>query len=255
MGGNAMKTLSKRCLHRLSSQQSLLYLLSPTKMSLPDRQWRFYWSPRNLAGLKRPEISRSFPKLPVSRFFSTSPSPKIGFLGWYLSNLESRPLLTKSITTSLIFAAADFTSQMIASSSGSFDSIRTLRMAVYGLMLLGPAQHVWFNFLSRILPKRDIVTTLKKILMGQVFFGPTSTSAFFTYNAVLQGESGEEVAARLKRDLVPTLVNGAIFWPCCDFVTFRFIPVHLQPLMNSSCAYVWTIYLTYMANLKKVGND
>ena len=79
--------------------------------------------------------------------------------------------------------------QMIASSSGSFDSIRTLRMAVYGLLLLGPAQHVWFNFLSRTLPKRDIVTTWKKILMGQVFFGPTSTSAFFTYNAVLQGKS------------------------------------------------------------------
>ncbi|KAI9112634.1 hypothetical protein K1719_016300 [Acacia pycnantha] len=61
-------------------------------------------------------------------------------------------------------------------------------------------------------------------------------------------ESVSEIVAMLKRDLLPTLLGGAMFWPVCDFVTFKFIHVQLQPLMNSSCAYVWTIYLTYMAN-------
>lgn len=42
------------------------------------------------------------------------------------------------------------------------------------------------------------------------------------------GESGSEIVARLKRDLLPTLINGAMFWPVCDFVTFKFVPVHLQ---------------------------
>lgn len=74
------------------------------------------------------------------------------------------------------------------SSAGSFDSMRTLRMGVYGLLLLGPSQHFWFNFLSKYLPKRDMLTTLKKILMGQALFGPPSTSVFFSYNAVLQGK-------------------------------------------------------------------
>lgn len=61
-------------------------------------------------------------------------------------------------------------------------------MAGFGLILLGPSQHVWFSFVSRILPKRDVLTTFKKILMGQTIFGPTSTSIFFSYNAALQGK-------------------------------------------------------------------
>ncbi|KAK9270949.1 hypothetical protein L1049_026537 [Liquidambar formosana] len=69
------------------------------------------------------------------------------------------------------------------------------------------------------------------------------------------GESRGEIVARLKRDLLPTMINGLLYWPICDFLTFKFIPVHLQPLINGSFSYVWTIYLTYMANLKKACND
>ncbi|CAH9077862.1 unnamed protein product [Cuscuta epithymum] len=170
--------------------------------------------------------------------------------------LDSRPILTKSLSSSLIYAAADSTSQMITmSSSDSLDIIRTLRMASFGLIILGPAQHVWFNFLGRILPRQDVVTSLKKLVMGQLVLGPFITGTFFSFNAVLQGESGNEIAARLKRDLLPTLMNGLMFWPLCDFLTYKAIPVHLQPLMNSSFAYLWTIYLTYMASLKKAATD
>lgn len=33
---------------------------------------------------------------------------------------------------------------------------------------------------------------------------------------------------RLKRDVLPTLVNGLMYWPFCDALTYRFVPVHLQ---------------------------
>lgn len=191
----------------------------------------------------------------VSRNLSTnvsSSSKQPAFLRWYLRKLESHPFMTKSLTTSLIYMAADLTSQMITMQpSGSYDLIRTARMASFGLIFLGPSQHLWFSYLSRILPKRDVLTTVKKIMMGQVLFGPFSNTVFYSYNAALQGENSEEILARLKRDLLPTLRNGLIYWPVCDFVTFKYVPVHLQPLMNSSCAYIWTIYLTYMANQTK----
>ncbi|KAK7277354.1 hypothetical protein RIF29_18505 [Crotalaria pallida] len=198
----------------------------------------------------------SYPKTSHRHSLSSSSSPgKLGFLAWYLRKIQTHPLVTKSITSSLIFGAADFTSQMITlHSSASYDLKRASRMAVYGLLILGPSQHMWFNFLSKVLPKRDVSTTLKKILMGQTLFGPVINTVFFSYNGALQGESGPEIIARLKRDLLPTLLGGAMFWPLCDFVTFKFIPVHLQPLMNSSCAYIWTIYLTYMANRNNVSN-
>ncbi|KAK6245937.1 Mpv17/PMP22 - like 7 [Theobroma cacao] len=248
--GNTLKRLSKRCLLRLSAGcHSLLHGKSFGEATLTSQRWRLcpLSSPRKLAGFKG---------APPSRAFSTSSSSsKVGFLRWYLAKLESKPLITKAVTTSIIFAAADFTSQMITSESSGYDSIRTLRMAAYGLLLLGPSQHLWFNLLSKALPRRDMLTTFKKMFLGQAVYGPVSTTVFFSYNAALQGESGEEIVARLKRDLLPTLINGAMFWPLCDFVTYKFVPVHLQPLMNSTCAYIWTIYLTYMASLKKVSID
>lgn len=54
------------------------------------------------------------PKLVAS--FSSSPSRKPGgFVGWYLRLLQTHPIATKSVTTSLVFAAADVTSQVITS--------------------------------------------------------------------------------------------------------------------------------------------
>ncbi|CAH1444970.1 unnamed protein product [Lactuca virosa] len=175
-------------------------------------------------------------------------------IGWYLGMIKTRPILTKSITSALIYTAADFTSQtMTRSSSEAYDVIRTCRMAGYGMMILGPSLHFWFNFVSRVLPKQDLITTFKKMFMGQTIYGPIMTATFFSVNAALQGEKGKEIMARLKRDMLPTMINNVLYWPICDFITFRFVPVHLQPLVSNSFAYVWTIYITYMASLAKAG--
>uniref|UniRef100_A0A0D3D436 Uncharacterized protein n=3 Tax=Brassica TaxID=3705 RepID=A0A0D3D436_BRAOL len=77
------------------------------------------------------------------------------------------------------------------------------------------------------------------------------TVVFFSLNATLQGESGSDIVARLKRDVIPAMFNGVMYWPICDFITFRFFPVHLQPLVSNSFSYLWTIYMTYMANREK----
>ncbi|KAL8160925.1 hypothetical protein V2J09_012414 [Rumex salicifolius] len=137
------------------------------------------------------------------------------------------------------------------SSSGTYDYLRTLRMAGYGFILLGPTLHFWFNLMSRFFPGRDLLSTAKKMALGQSVYGPLMTITFFTMNAALQGEHYTAIVSRLRRDLLPTLLNGIMYWPVCDFITFRFVPVHLQPLVSNGFSYIWTIYLTYMASLEK----
>ncbi|KAK9941879.1 hypothetical protein M0R45_007572 [Rubus argutus] len=181
---------------------------------------------------------------------ATASFPKTGFVGWYLGLVKNRPILTKSVTAALIYTAADLSSQTIAKSD-SYDPVRTLRMAGYGMVILGPSMHFWFNFMAKLFPKRDMLSTLKKMAMGQGLYGPTMTVVFFSVNAFLQGENGREVFDRLKRDLFPTLLRGVMYWPMCDFITFRFIPVHLQTLVSNGFAYLWTVYLTYMASREK----
>ncbi|GMN37854.1 hypothetical protein TIFTF001_007149 [Ficus carica] len=197
------------------------------------------------------------PSLFSSAFFSSSSSSStavkdVGIVGWYLGMVKCRPILTKSVTSALIYTAADLSSQTLAhQSSESYDLVRTLRMAGYGLLVLGPSLHYWFNFMSRLFPRRDLLSTLKKMALGQTVYGPFMTVIFFSLNARLQGETNGEIVARLKRDLLPTMLNGVMYWPVCDFITFRFIPVHLQPLVSNSFSYLWTVYMTYMAGREK----
>ncbi|KAK7269910.1 hypothetical protein RIF29_22713 [Crotalaria pallida] len=211
------------------------------------------------------EISSSSPSMFSSSFCSSSSSTstatataaatsisKVGFVGWYLGMVKSRPILTKSVTSALIYTAADLSSQIIVMQfSEPFDFVRTLRMAGYGMVILGPTLHFWFNFVSKLLPRRDLLSTLKKMVMGQTLYGPAMTAIFFSLNAFMQGETSTEIVARLKRDLLPTMLNGIMYWPLCDFITFRFIPVQLQPLVSNSFSYLWTVYMTYMASLDK----
>ncbi|CAM8899238.1 unnamed protein product [Rhodiola kirilowii] len=178
-----------------------------------------------------------------------------GLVKWYLEMVKSRPVLTKSVTCSIIYTAADLSSQTLARRGSDekepYDFLRTLRMAGYGMVLLGPTLHLWFGLMSRLCPKQDLVSTFKKMAMGQAVYGPIMTVVFFSYNAAAQGETGAEIIARLKRDLVRTLFSGVMYWPLCDFITFRFTPVHLQPLVSNGFSYLWTIYMTYMASLEK----
>ena len=60
-------------------------------------------------------------------------------------------------------------------------------MAGYGFLVLGPSLHFWFNFMSKLFPKRDLLSTLKKMAMGQGIYGPTMTVVFFSLNSRLQG--------------------------------------------------------------------
>jgi protein Mpv17 len=60
-------------------------------------------------------------------------------------------------------------------------------MAGYGMIILGPSLHFWFNFVSKLFPKRDLFSTLKKMVMGQTLYGPAMTVVFFSTNAFLQG--------------------------------------------------------------------
>ncbi|CAI5478002.1 unnamed protein product [Closterium sp. Yama58-4] len=130
-----------------------------------------------------------------------------------------------------------------------WDAFRTARMAGAGLLLSGPTLHLWFTRIARFIPGTDVPRVLLKITLGQLLYSPIFNSVFFSINAALQGENREQIVARLRRDLIPTLISGACYWPVCDFITFRYVPVRLQVLTSNTAAFFWTIYVTYKASL------
>lgn len=90
-----------------------------TKASVSAKiQWRAYFSFRSSPmGFRIRESKISCPSVSPStrhRFSSSSSLLKsgTGFVGWYLRKLDTYPFITKSISSSLIYVAADLTSQV-----------------------------------------------------------------------------------------------------------------------------------------------
>ncbi|XP_047315442.1 PXMP2/4 family protein 4-like [Impatiens glandulifera] len=233
-------------IYRQSTTSEFIRAVTPITRRESFHQTRAFFKSSNSSVLKKAKDLEGLSPMNLINSSKTGST----LVSWYLGMVKTRPVLTKSVTSALIYAAADLTSQTLISTE-TYDVVRTLRMGVYGLLILGPTLHYWFNFMSRILPKRDMITTFKKMFLGQAVYGPCMTVVFFSTNAALQGESRGEIISRLKRDVVPTMLSGIMYWPFCDFLTFKFFPVHLQPLVSNSFSYLWTIYLTYMASLEK----
>lgn len=212
----------------------------------------------------------------------TTSVSKLGFVGWYLGMLQHRPILTKSVTAALIYTAADLSSQVgqtvIKSSlfgifwlpilwigscfnmvsdesndiyqtlakssfSESYDAVRTLRMAGYGMLVLGPSLHFWFNFMSRVFPKRDIFSTLKKMAMGQTLYGPAMTVVFFSLNACLQGmHKACFFVAHFSCWILFVKVQG-LYVLCLKFVQLYILPrfLWINVAFVSQINHVWYI--------------
>ena len=86
---------------------------TPASLMKSQTQSRLYLRfPNSLRKAKECEVS---PSLFSSAFSSSSTSAaakEVGIIGWYLGMVKCRPILTKSVTSALIYTAADLSSQV-----------------------------------------------------------------------------------------------------------------------------------------------
>jgi len=118
-----------------------------------------------------------------------------------------------------------------------------------GLLFFGPAAHLWYEMIFRLLPSTSLLSTLQKALLGQVFFGPAFTAVFFGAGMIRTGEfTLGGWLSKVRADLPGVWASGLGYWPLVDFVSFKVVPVRWIPLFVNFCSFVWTIYLSGVAN-------
>mmetsp|Transcript_17365 Transcript_17365/g.37640 ORF Transcript_17365/g.37640 Transcript_17365/m.37640 type:complete len:299 (-) Transcript_17365:255-1151(-) len=179
--------------------------------------------------------------------------------GSYSNLLNTRPVLTKSITASLIFGLSDFSAQQIEGGGNdeegnkrSKDWTRILTASLVGLLYFGPAAHAWYETIFKVLPGTSLVSTLQKAALGQLLFGPSFTCVFFASSLVQSGTfSLSNWFAKIKQDLPGAWAAGLSFWPLVDLVSYSLIPPKWIPLFVNFCSFVWTIYLSIVANRRR----
>lgn len=109
---SSLSRSGRHCLNRLLDSRSTLFNNQYASTEITKQFCRTYArSPlliRNFF-VRQHKFSRTAHSYSSS---SSSSSPKNGLIGWYLRMLESRPILTKSVSSSLIYTFADLSSQV-----------------------------------------------------------------------------------------------------------------------------------------------
>jgi hypothetical protein len=176
----------------------------------------------------------------------------------YSNALETSPVLTKSVTAGCIFAVSDYLAQRFEAGSVSaadkekkrrLNLTRIATSAAVGLLYFGPAAHVWYGWIFRILPGTSLFSILQKAALGQIFFGPSFTCIFFATSLLQSGTfSLGNWLRKIRQDLPGAWLAGASFWPLVDLVSFSLVPQKWIPLFVNMCSLVWTIYLSTISN-------
>ena len=200
------------------------------------------------------------PSPPTSTFGTLASTavmaPLSSFASFYAHQLRTRPIQTKSVTAGIIFGLSDYFAQTLERSKGDGEKkaivqSRVLTTFLVGLLIFGPAANWWYSTMFQLWPSTTLVPTLIKAFLGQLFFGPAFTSIFFAAFMIQSGTfSFMGWINKIKNDLPSVAVSGAGFWTPVSFVSYKFIPFQWIPLFTNCCSFIWTIYLSLIANRK-----
>lgn len=179
---------------------------------------------------------------------------------FYANSLSARPIITKSITAGITFFLSDYTAQYFEkrnheaknkdeAGDWTYSWTRTLMSTAVGLFYFGPAAHAWYEMIFKLLPGNSLLSTVKKAALGQAIFGPTFTSIFFASTLLQTGDfTLKNWGKKIVNDLPGAWMAGVGYWPLVDLISFAYIPVPFIPLFINICSFVWTIYLSIVAN-------
>jgi len=164
--------------------------------------------------------------------------------------LLGNQLAKAAITSGAFSLTGDLIAQIYGNKSRRMDLLESIDlkraacMGSFGFMFYGPYQHWWYGLLGSRWPSKSTSDFLIKVSLNQLALAPVVLSAVFTWNLILQQKSSE-VRGKLKRDLLPTMVNGWKFWIPAASINFYAVPVQSQVLYMSVCSVLWTAYLSF----------
>jgi protein Mpv17 len=93
-----------------------------------------------------------------------------------------------------------------------------------------------------------LIQALKKTVFGQVTIFPVYVSAFYTYMGLLEGRSLSESVRRMGERFIPTMITGAVFWPCVNVVNFMVVPSHQRVAYVGLAGLIWNAYLSWQTS-------
>ncbi|EME31032.1 peroxisomal membrane MPV17/PMP22-like protein [Galdieria sulphuraria] len=174
--------------------------------------------------------------------------PLLSFWMRYNQLLESRPLLTKSLTSLIGFILGDILAQKFLSSDGILHLDRLLRMALFGFLIHGPTGHIFYTQLDKAIPGTEAWKVACKVAIDQVLWAPIFALIFFGFLAVLERQSFKQFEAKLRQDWKTAIFASWKVWPLAHAINFRFIPSHQRLLYINAVQIFYNVFLSIIGN-------
>ncbi|XP_064404738.1 uncharacterized protein LOC135349981 [Halichondria panicea] len=175
-------------------------------------------------------------------------------MAWYNKQLKRAPLVTKSITSGILFGSGDVIAQVVVGND-RFDIARFGRAWIFGTFLLGPLSHLHFNFLEWLVVRKLALQgnsmSLAKMFVDQFTYWAAGINTIYLFTLPkLEGRSVEDSVANVKERLWDVLKANWMVWPVAQFVNFRFIPVPHQLNFVLIVSLFWATYLSWFNKQK-----
>eukprot|EP00301_Raphidiophrys_heterophryoidea_P009248 c13612_g1_i1.p1 GENE.c13612_g1_i1~~c13612_g1_i1.p1 ORF type:complete len:470 (-),score=85.78 c13612_g1_i1:93-1502(-) len=176
----------------------------------------------------------------------------------YSNALETHPLLTKFVTSSILFSIGDLLAQFslfcpsILSCPPSFLQFflsspaplaHNIDVAIFG-GVSGIACHYWFSFLQNKFSAPSLLSVLMMVALDQICYSPISTCVFFLWTSFMQRASVSHALEVAFQNVVPTLQLNWLVWPFIQIVNFWIVPLRLRVLVVNVMCVVWSAVLS-----------
>lgn len=180
----------------------------------------------------------------------------------YDKALNKAPLLTKCLTSLVLFGAGDLMAQKLEADEKTgaagehggkgftVDSQRLARQAAWALIFT-PLAHHWYQLLDKMVAGRGTMVVVKKTLLDQTTWTPVINTIFLSSMAFMasRGDVGEAVSA-VETKLWPTLKVNWVVWPALSAINLGLVPIQYRLLFVNFASLFWSAYLSRVANAK-----
>lgn len=185
--------------------------------------------------------------------------PSFSFVQWYEGHLEKSPILTKSVSGSILWGVGDIVAQLIPqvafgdekegeNSGFTYDLPRTGRAVAFGGILHAPTSHLHFNFLEWMTVRTGLtglgIPVFKTIMEQFVYWSWISNSMYHGAMGAMQGMTPQQIYDRIADVLMDTQKAQWAFWIPVQLLNFKFVPVRHQLNVVLVTSIVWTALLS-----------
>ena len=174
----------------------------------------------------------------------------------YNTCLEKRPLITKALSGSVVFALGDYLCQKIENQyifkkpQASTDWRRVLKQTSFGFVV-APYLHLQYNIIVPwLFPETAKYSIIKGVAYAVTISDGIFNFMFFLYMSFINGRTMQDAMKDVPKKFVPVQINNMKIWPFLTGFNFTFVPASYRVLFDNFMCIFWNIYLSYVENTK-----